>query len=372
LCLLGGAMLESQGRSVTPHHSATHEIIDISLKYIVSVIGNAVSFHKAPESPLGPHAQARPHSASGTKPNKISLLERTKGRRNALHKLLQSLSSKPKHFITLDFEGRTADPEQLILAKRCLDNFSRVLRREHPASWFIWKLELSPTRTLHYHMIGDFNEELDDISILKLKKAWQRIAGTSWDGCFDLRACTDAHAGYLTKRAKLEADMGLVALDSKIKSFGILNRRNVRLEKPKRIVLDHAAMLKARAALASCVGDPRFKRHIAGTGAALVLGIPAAIIEEIASLPDLKSANIPKAAPQRPFSRPAHALTWARAEKCSTGHFWATGRATGQHGNGQAWGRAGPLPGAHGRRPRGPTRSPTAGIPGAHEATSLS
>lgn len=348
-------MLESQGRSVTPHHSATHEIIDISPKYIVSIIGNAASFYRASQAPKNPHAQARPLSSSGTKPNKISLLERTKGRRNALHKLLQSLSSKPKHFMTLDFEGRTADHEQIILAKRCLDNFSRVLRREHPASWFIWKLELSPTRTLHFHLIGDFNEELDDVAALKLKKAWQRIAGTSWDGCFDLRACTDAHAGYLVKRAKLEADMGLVALDTKIKSFGILNRRNVRLEKSKIIVLDHAAMLKARAALASCVGDPSFKKHIAGTGAALVLGIPASIIEELAKLPELKSANMPQVAPQRPFSRPAHARTWARAEKRSTGHFWPTGRATGQHDYGQAWGRAGPRPGSHGRRPRGPT-----------------
>lgn len=260
--------------SITPHLSAHTEILELSppsqTKYKLTITGNTISFHKLPE-----HAPVMP--SYGYAENRgDNLIARTKSRKNALHKLLQTLSTKPSCFMTLDFEGRTAGREQIRRAKRCLDSFARVLRRERPSSWFVWKLELSEKRTLHFHLVGDFGPG-GAMPAAKLRESWQRIAGTDWDDCFDLRPCTEAHLGYLTKKAKFAADMALVALDPQGRSFGILGKSNMPTSKPRTIILDENQMAVARQLLATCTGNEKHSKRLLRAGAGLVMGVPEGI-----------------------------------------------------------------------------------------------
>lgn len=107
----------------------------------------------------------------------------SKQSRLRLMKMLRSLNDSPDFMITLTYPKHyPADADEW---KRHLDNFRRRVSETFPGFWAMWKLEPQKRGAPHFHLMGSFGKEAENMGKSDLYKLlrviWYRIVG-SGDG----------------------------------------------------------------------------------------------------------------------------------------------------------------------------------------------
>lgn len=164
-----------------------------------------------------------------------TLTKKIKRRRRVFLKLLYRLEKDPKWFITLIYPYEKRKISELTI-KNDIKRLSDSVRRRFPKGWFIYVIEWKRKAGIHIHIIGRKGSKYPEIKKL-LPMWWHSITK-----CKEYNLCvirylnnkkhSDSIIGYLTKPAKRRFEfVALKKIGEKKNTFGIINKRNLKLSK---------------------------------------------------------------------------------------------------------------------------------------------
>jgi len=98
-----------------------------------------------------------------------------KSRKNFIKALL-SLERSPVHMVTLTYPDRYPGPQE---AKNHLHHFAVRLMLTFPKAWFYWKLEPQRRGAPHFHLLGDFADDMPPAALRSWVSAvWFQVVGS--------------------------------------------------------------------------------------------------------------------------------------------------------------------------------------------------